>query len=318
MDKEQARLKNIASKVPSGKRKEIADMLNAELVRRESEKRLQASKTNIHSSGISGDLPPEQMAELYSDVEENVRQLRIKKLERQIEDARKDQERMSKHLGTGKPSFLSFFKLPQLNFNFKMPAVRAPETMVMYGVAAFGVAKILFSSGLVNATIYPGTNGSVMPKLVLEQPNLQATVQTSDGVRQQLAPLDKDLLTQLDGRRAELDKRNDALNQREGELKDQEQTLADKLAELRSLTEQVKLARKEREQHYEGRLQQLASVYGSMAPAEAAPLMAKLDQDISLALLELMPEKRMGQILSSMSPDQAIKLTTKLSERGKL
>ena len=52
-----------------------------------------------------------------------------------------------------------------------------------------------------------------------------------------------------------------------------------------------------------------------MAPTEAAPLIAKLDDEIGLTLLERMPEKRLGQILSSMNQDRAIELTKRLTER---
>ena len=44
----------------------------------------------------------------------------------------------------------------------------------------------------------------------------------------------------------------------------------------------------------------------SMAPNEAAPLIAKLDEKTALALLKKLPSKRMGQVLSAMDPDKAV------------
>jgi flagellar motility protein MotE (MotC chaperone) len=55
-----------------------------------------------------------------------------------------------------------------------------------------------------------------------------------------------------------------------------------------------------------------------MAPKEAAILIAKLEPEIALSLLERMPGKRMGQILSLMDPARAIELTKGLSDKKQL
>ncbi len=52
-----------------------------------------------------------------------------------------------------------------------------------------------------------------------------------------------------------------------------------------------------------------------MNPKEASLLIEQLDITIALGLLERMPEKRIGQILSLMSPDRALTITRMLSGR---
>jgi len=129
------------------------------------------------------------------------------------------------------------------------------------------------------------------------------------------SPAEKDLLTQLDARRVELERRKDGLDKREQELKNQAQVLTERLAELRGLTSKLQELRKERNNKQEGRLAQLANVYGAMEPSEAAILIGRLEDAIALELLERLPEKRMGQILSFMEKGRAVDLTKLLTEK---
>lgn len=123
------------------------------------------------------------------------------------------------------------------------------------------------------------------------------------------------ILTQLDARRVELEARRKKLEQREQELQKKDRAFAVKLAEIRDLTEKLKSSRDKDDQKRSGQLEQLASVYSSMNPKEASLLIEQLDVTIALGLLERMPEKRIGQILSLMSPDRALTITRMLSGR---
>ena len=122
------------------------------------------------------------------------------------------------------------------------------------------------------------------------------------------------VLADLDARRVELENRRAALDRREAELQGQFSALNERLAELRGLTNRLSEVRKERDAQHETRMEQLANVYGAMAPAEAAPLIAKMEDGIALGLLERMAGKRMGQVLAVMDKDRAIELTKLLSD----
>lgn len=123
------------------------------------------------------------------------------------------------------------------------------------------------------------------------------------------------ILTALDARRVELEERNTRVEKREEEFSARERELAVRMTELRELSERLKLEREKGEKQRNVQLDQLSNVYGSMNPPEAAQLLEQLDIQVCLSLIERMPEKRMGQILSLMNPQRALELTNLLSKR---
>ena len=77
----------------------------------------------------------------------------------------------------------------------------------------------------------------------------------------------------------------------------------------------MKLEREKSDKKRNTQLDQLANVYGSMNPPEAAHLLEQLDIHVALSLVERMPEKRIGQILALMDASRALELTNLLSKR---
>lgn len=122
------------------------------------------------------------------------------------------------------------------------------------------------------------------------------------------------VLTSLDARRAELEDRSNKLQLKEQDLQKRDQEFAMRLTELRDLSSKLKLERDKDGKKKTQQLDQLANVYIAMNPQDAAQLLQQLDESIALALLERMPEKRMGQILPLMSPDRALRVTKMLSK----
>ena len=122
------------------------------------------------------------------------------------------------------------------------------------------------------------------------------------------------VLKALDARRVELVKRSAALDEREADSKKKERVFVGKLTQLKELYTKISSLRKENDRKRENQLDQLANVYGSMNPKESAELLGQLDITISLTLLKRMPEKRIAQILSLMSSEQALRLTRMLSQ----
>ncbi len=124
------------------------------------------------------------------------------------------------------------------------------------------------------------------------------------------------ILTSLDSRRAEIEERVRKIEERELEVGRRDKEFVSKLMQLKDLTEQLRVERDKDDKKRSTQLDQLANVYGSMAPQEAATLMEQLDITIALSLLERMPEKRIGQILALMTPERALAITKLLSERN--
>lgn len=127
---------------------------------------------------------------------------------------------------------------------------------------------------------------------------------------------DLKILTALDARRAELEQRSSKLDDRQADLDRRDREFATRMTQLRELTERLASERDKNEKKRNGQLDQLANVYGSMNPPEAAALIEQLDVQIALSLLERMPEKRIGQILALMSPERALAITKMLSGRS--
>jgi flagellar motility protein MotE (MotC chaperone) len=123
------------------------------------------------------------------------------------------------------------------------------------------------------------------------------------------------ILTALDARRVELEERGGRLEKREGEFAAKERELAIRLTELKEISEKLKIEREKGDKQRNTQLDQLANVYGSMNPPEAAHLLEQLDIQVALSLVERMPEKRMAQILALMNAQRALELTNLLTRR---
>ena len=144
----------------------------------------------------------------------------------------------------------------------------------------------------------------------------QATMQPA---AQSVAPaFDRDemkILTSLDSRRSELEDKSKKLDSRQEDLDKRDKEFVTKLTQLREMTDKLSAQREKTEKKNDNQLEQLANVYGSMNPTEAAQLIDQLDITIAMALVERMPEKRLGQILAVMNKDRALAITKMLSGR---
>jgi flagellar motility protein MotE (MotC chaperone) len=121
------------------------------------------------------------------------------------------------------------------------------------------------------------------------------------------------ILKSLDARRVELEKRKEKLEVEENRFKKMDREYAARLTELRTINQKLKEDRAKSNRQQDAKLDQLANVYGSMNPKNAAELIEQLDIEIAKRLIERMPEKRMAQILAMMSPDRALTITRMLS-----
>lgn len=124
---------------------------------------------------------------------------------------------------------------------------------------------------------------------------------------------EKKILMALDDRRASLEERARKLDQQQRDLERRDQESAARMTELREMTNTLKLDRDKSEKKRSTQIEQLANVYGSMDPKEAASLIEQLDITIALGLLQKMPEKRIAQILALMTPERALAITKMLS-----
>lgn len=170
-------------------------------------------------------------------------------------------------------------------------------------VMVCGLAKLTFSAleaaGIMTAQ--PADAAMISPAQIQARPRYSEEELT--------------ILKSLDERRVGLEERTKKVEEREEELERRDREFASRLTQLRELSDKLKLDREKGEKKRSAQLDQLAAVYGSMNPKEASELLEQLDVTIALSLIERMPEKRIGQILSMMSPERALSLTQMLSRK---
>ena len=315
-----AALEALKARMSPDQIREMAEIVSAEVKRREAMKSNGSAKTavksGVKSSRIGNALERDDLRDMYSDVRDRVGQIKA---------------RQAGGGARGRAPKISFPGLPRL----RLPKIRAKNALLAIVIGGFATAKVLLSTGAINsdgklAAEDPQSRASLAlnapidpTKLDVSHP-LPSTPEVAHESSARQAPdrrvvgwsmAEKQVLTELDARRVELERKRQLLDEREADLKQQSAVLQERVAELRTLSAQVNQVRKESDNEYESRMDQLATVYVSMAPNEAAPLMAKLDDQIALALLKRMPGKRMGQILSVMDQDRAVLLTRILSDR---
>lgn len=203
-----------------------------------------------------------------------------------------------------RPQARTTTEMPSLSFGSEdIPTARNRGAAAAVGlVMLFGVMRVALS-GL-----------EAMGLVGIE--NAQATLQPQAVAPARFGKEEVKVLTSLDSRRAELTERSKALDEREKQLSIRDREFAVRVAQLKELTDQLKNDREKSDKKRSAQIEQLANVYGSMSPQEAAQLMEQLDVQIALSLIERMPEKKIGQILALMSKERALTLTKMLSGKA--
>jgi flagellar motility protein MotE (MotC chaperone) len=178
------------------------------------------------------------------------------------------------------------------------------EYAAIFAVAIFAIFKLVLGALEAGGV----TSIDVANASMQTRPQMQRTIAAPGLSREEIK-----ILTSLDQRRVKLEERSKKLDEREIDLDRRDREFAARLTEIRELTNKVQSSRENNQRKRNNQLEQLSNVYGSMNPPEAAQLIEQLDITIALGLLERMPDKRIGQILSLMSPERALALTRMLS-----
>lgn len=119
--------------------------------------------------------------------------------------------------------------------------------------------------------------------------------------------------TQLDERARQLEDREQQLASREADLRLVQQQVEEKLTTLAMLRKEMGALLQEKATFEEKRFEHLVKVYEVMKPEEISSLFERLNEDTATRLLYQMKEKKAGQILASISPQVAAKLSERLA-----
>ena len=142
-----------------------------------------------------------------------------------------------------------------------------------------------------------------------ERPVVQAPPLPPSGTERQL-------IERLQDRRTTLDQRARELDLRENLLKAAERKIEDRIGDLKQAELKADVTGTARAKSEQENLKPLVIMYEAMKPKEAARVFEKLDIKVLVPVVLALNPRKMSEILASMSPDSAEKLTTALALRN--
>ncbi|NTV14043.1 MAG: hypothetical protein HGA96_08990 [Desulfobulbaceae bacterium] len=108
---------------------------------------------------------------------------------------------------------------------------------------------------------------------------------------------------------AEFQQRSQQLDQREIELKTLTEEVEKKLTELQKMRESLQQLMVEKNAAEAKRIKELSMIYAKMSPAQAALLLAELDQKLAVAILAGLSPKVSAKIMDNLPTPMATKLS---------
>ncbi len=145
-------------------------------------------------------------------------------------------------------------------------------------------------------------------------PNNKAGIM--NGTAQPVSPSEKAILERLGERREELDGRMRELEMRERLLDTAEKKLDGRVGDLKALEEKANPAVKAAAEETKA-IKSLVIMYEAMKPKDAARVFDRLNLDVLVPVVQQMNPRKMSEVLASMSPDKAEKLTVALATSGR-
>lgn len=137
-----------------------------------------------------------------------------------------------------------------------------------------------------------------------EKPGGNATAATTNS--SESARTEADQIQDLNARQLALDKK-------EAELKAMEMELDEKLQKLKAMEVRMQALIDSAGSIQAEKMQHLVDVYSNMKPKQAAQVLETLEETIAVRILAGMSGRKAGEILSSVRPDQAARLSEALT-----
>jgi flagellar motility protein MotE (MotC chaperone) len=143
----------------------------------------------------------------------------------------------------------------------------------------------------------------------VEVPVMQAPAMPPSGTERQL-------MERLKDRRMTLEERANELDLRENLLKATEKKIEDRIDDLKTAESKADVTGTSRAKSEKENMRPLVIMYEAMKPKEAARVFEKLDTKVLLQVALAMNPRKMSEVLASMTPESAEKLTTAMAMRN--
>ncbi len=136
--------------------------------------------------------------------------------------------------------------------------------------------------------------------------------------QERFTPTELEILQSLKVRREALDAREKEIEMKLKVLDVAEDRLAERMNEMRTLEQELKITLAHYEDKQDGEIRGLVKIYENMKPVSAAGIFNEMDMPILLAVIDKMSERKVAPVLASMDPKKAREVTEELAEMRKL
>lgn len=136
-----------------------------------------------------------------------------------------------------------------------------------------------------------------------------------DSQQQSLNKREIAVLESLSERREKLDKLERELALKEKVLQATESRIDQKIAELTSMSTELKELLVTYEKEEDAKISSLVKIYEAMKPKDAARIFNDLDMNILLMVVDRMSERRVAPVLAGMDPQKARDVTQQLADQ---
>ena len=124
---------------------------------------------------------------------------------------------------------------------------------------------------------------------------------------------EKAVVQDLEKRERDLAAKDKELKNRELDLKNRETAINEELRKLDQLRKDIQGLKAQRRQKNEEQVTKLIETIEKMSPKSAAPLLAKVDEDLAVATMQGLSTEKLSKIMSNMDLQRSIRLSELLA-----
>jgi len=147
-------------------------------------------------------------------------------------------------------------------------------------------------------------------------PTAEASV-FSGSITDRISQEEAEVLVNLRTIKKNLDLRSNALDERQNSIEKAEDSMAARIKELEGLVAKMQDQLLQEQSFKSKKIKKLASVYSSMKPEKAAPVLGKMDIATVVKMFARMDDSKVGKILSFLPPEKAVSITQALTRQSK-
>ena len=163
------------------------------------------------------------------------------------------------------------------------------------------------------------TSQGEMPEAERETSIIIATAEASvfsGSIAGDVSQEEAEVLLNLRTIKEDLDLRSKALDERQSSIEKAEEGMAARIKELESLVARMQDQLQQEQSFKSKKIKKLAAVYSSMKPEKAAPVVTRMELGTVVKMFARMDDKKVGKILSFLSPEKAVSITQALTRQS--